>query len=151
MGIIDQSMTNQISTYARRLGLAGLLPQVLAVLMFIENGEMRWTAQAMGYGYAAIIFSFLGGVWWGLALKSQQARSWVYCAAVAPSLIAFGTYLPWIAGYSWPEPSLLVLSLCIAVSPLVDRKIDDLPEGWMQLRWILSLGLSALTAILALG
>ncbi len=136
---------------ARRLGLAGLLPQVLAVLMFIENGQMRWTAQAMGYGYAAFIFSFLGGVWWGIAMRSDATRAWVYVAAVLPSLIALATYLPWIAGMAWPGPSLLVLSLCIAASPLVDREIGSLPEGWMKLRWTLSLGLGSLTAILALG
>jgi hypothetical protein len=144
-------MMLQISSSARRLGLVGLLPQAIAVLMLVDGAEMRWTAQSMGFGYAALIFSFLGGVWWGLALKSQETPAWVYFAAVAPSLIAFGTYLPWIFGLEWPWPSLLVLSVFIAVSPLVDRKIRDLPEGWMHLRWILSLGLGALTAILAIA
>lgn len=144
-------MTINIPPYARKLGLAGLLPQLLAVLMYIENGELRWTAQAMGYGYAAFIFSFLGGVWWGLALRSEQTRLWVYVAAVMPSLIAFGTYLPWIVGKTWPGPSLIILSVGIAASPLIDRKIGDLPGGWMELRWTLSLGLGALTAVLAIG
>jgi Protein of unknown function (DUF3429) len=141
----------QLPSYALRLGLAGLLPQALAVLMLVENGELRWTAQAMGYGYGALILSFLGGIWWGLALRDSATKPWIYIAAVLPSLIAFATYLPWIVGKAWPQPSLLVLSLCIAASPLVDQKIGGLPQGWMKLRWTLSLGLAFLTAILALG
>ena len=112
---------------------------------------MRWGALAIGYAYAALIFSFLGGVWWGLALRQDKAPLWIYVVAVLPSLIGVATYLPWIWGYRWPGPSLIILGLLVAASPLVDLKIGGSPAGWMQLRWILSLGLGSLTVVLGLA
>lgn len=139
---------------ARLLGLAGLLPQLIAVLFLLDGSGMRWIATAGGYGYAALIFSFLGGLWWAIAMLNRDAPDWIYAAAIAPSLIALGTFLPWTWGWSWPGPSLVVLSICLLASPLVDRAIAQtvrLPEGWLALRWQLSLGLGGLTAILALS
>ena len=136
---------------AFRLGLAGLLPQAIALFLVMTDSEQRWSALAVGYGYAALIFSFLGGIWWGQALSTARAPGWIYAAAVAPSLIALGTYLPWIYGRDWPGPSLAVLGVCLIASPLVDRAIGrviPLPDGWMKLRLILSSGLGGLTLLL---
>ena len=138
---------------ARWLGYAGLLPQALAVLL-LTDVELRWTALAGGFGYAALIFSFLGGVWWGIGVSNPQAPRWIYVAAVLPSLIAFAAYLPWIFGWSWPGPSLIVLALLLLVSPIVDHEIAltiALPEGWLRLRRVLSIGLGWLTAMLAVA
>ena len=137
---------------AFRLGLAGLLPQAIALFLVMTDSEQRWSALAVGYGYAALIFSFLGGIWWGQALSIKNAPGWIYAAAVMPSLIALATYLPWIYGRDWPGPSLAVLGVCLIASPLVDRAIGrsiPLPDGWMKLRWILSSGLGGLTLLLA--
>ena len=145
---------NALPKFATRVGLAGLLPQIIAVLIVIGGGEYRWSALAVGYGYAALIFSFLGGVWWGQALSTASAPGWIYAAAVTPSLIALGTYLPWIYGLDWPGPSLAVLGVCLIASPLVDRAIGravTLQGGWMKLRWILSSSLGGLTLLLAAG
>ena len=103
----------------------------------------------MGFGYAALIFSFLGGVWWGIGVARDDAPGWIFAVAVAPSLIALAAYLPWIGGYAWPGPSLLVIGACLLLTPLVDRAIGVLPAGWLALRLKLSLGLGAMT--LALG
>ena len=137
---------------AFRLGLAGLLPQAIALFLVMTDSEQRWSALAVGYGYAALIFSFLGGIWWGQALSIKNAPGWIYAAAVMPSLIALGTYMPWIYGREWPGPSLAVLGVCLIASPLVDRAIGrsiPLPGGWMKLRLILSSGLGGLTLLLA--
>ena len=113
-----------LETSARWLGLAGLLPQLLAVLL-LTDAELRWTAIAAGFGYAA---------------------------PVMPSLIGFAAYLPWIFGWTWPGPQLVVISLALLLSPLVDLQLARtiaLPKGWLGLRRTLSLGLGSLTAILA--
>ncbi len=136
---------------ARWLGLAGIAPQLWATLTVFANAEERWGALAIGYIYAALIFSFLGGVWWGLALRQDKVPLWIYPVSVLPSLIGVTTYLPWIWGYTWPGPSLVVLGALIAISPAVDLKIGGTPEGWMQLRWILSLSLGGLTVIMGLA
>ena len=143
-----------LSSTALQLGYAGLLPQAFAVFLLLDGGGMRWIASAGGFGYAAIIFSFLGGLWWAMAMLNPSAPRWIYAAAIAPSLIALLTFLPWTWGWDWPGPSLLVLAIGLMASPLIDRQIVqhiDLPDGWMQLRWHLSLGLGGLTAVLAIA
>lgn len=133
----------------RQLGYAGLLPQAAALVVALDGGEWRWTALAVGFGYAALIFSFLGGVWWGIGVARDDAPGWIFAVAVVPSLIALAAYLPWIAGYNWPGPSLLVVGACLLLTPLVDRAIGFLPAGWLALRLKLSLGLGTMS--LALG
>jgi hypothetical protein len=67
-------------------------------------------------------------------------------------LISLAAYLPWIFGWSWPGPSLVVMAACLLLSPLVDRELAltiSLPQGWLTLRRNLSLGLGALTAGMA--
>lgn len=143
-----------LSDSAKWLGYAGLLPQLFAVLMQLDDGSLRWIAMAGGYGYAALIFSFLGGVWWGLGIASPRAPKWLFAAAVAPSLIALATYLPWTWGWEWPSRSLWILAGAIALSPMVDRALArtiDLPDGWLRLRLHLSAGLALMTALLALA
>jgi Protein of unknown function (DUF3429) len=150
----DTTAPDTLSPVARRLGYAGLLPQAFAVLMLFDGSGLEWLAMAGGFGYAAFIFCFLGGVWWGLALRMQNPPGWIYAAAVLPSLISLVAFLPWTWGWQWPGPSLWVLATALAVSPLVDRAIahiTPLPGGWMRLRWHLSLALGAMTAILALA
>jgi hypothetical protein len=141
-----------IRPFATYLGYAGLIPQAAFLFAQWNDSAIRWSAQALGFGYAALLFSFLGGAWWGLALNDKQAQPWIYTAAIAPSLIALAAYFPWIAGLEWPGPSSIFLGLCLLMSPMVDKAIARailLPEGWMKLRVHLSIGLGLLT--IALG
>jgi Protein of unknown function (DUF3429) len=140
-----------LSNAARIAGYAGLLPQAIAIMLVLSGDEYKWFGVAGGFQYAALIFSFLGGIWWGLATQSKNAPSWIYGVAVAPSLIGLAAYLPWILGWDWPGPWLGLLGLCLMLSPLVDRKIGTLvalPAGWVTMRWILSTGLGMMTVIL---
>ncbi len=146
--------TRPLPDAAKWLGYAGLLPQAIAVAMLLEDTTLKWIAIAGGYGYAAFILSFLGGAWWGLALSAANPPRWLYPVAVLPSLIALATYLPWIWGLQWPEPSLWVLAFGLLLSPLVDRALGRhiaLPKGWLRLRVHLSVGLGLTTALLALA
>lgn len=138
---------------ALRLGYAGLLPPVLAVGALAYDQSLRWFVVVGAFGYAAFIFSFLGGVWWGMALVRRELPGWVTFAAVAPSLISLALFLPWTFGWDWPEPQMVMLSALILLSPLVDlamMRSTSLPAGWFRLRLHLSLGLSLSTLILSL-
>jgi hypothetical protein len=130
---------------ARALGYAGLLPQAAALLAVIKGGSISWTAMALAYGYAALIFSFIGGAWWGIGLARPETPRWIFLAAIMPSLIGVAGWFPWMEGWSWPGPELMVIGALIAVSPLVDLAIGFKPDGWMRLRRDLSIGLGTLT------
>lgn len=142
----------------RWLGLSGLLPQ-LACLAVLVAGPAEWraAAQAIAFAYAALILSFLGGTWWGIAAAAPAAQrrrtlGWVWVAAVTPSLVALACFVPWALGLTWPEPSLVMLGGALLVSLGADAKLGALaPPWWMALRVPLSLGLGLLTIGVALA
>ena len=133
------------------LGIAGLAPQVWALLATFSEAD-RYIGLAAGYFYAALIFSFLGGLWWGIAASRKDAPEWLYVAAVVPSLIAFATGIPWMTGAEWPGPSLGVLGVGILASSTVDWKLASrqlIEPRLFALRFRLSLVLGSLTLALA--
>lgn len=140
-------------TIARLLGFAGLLPHIAVVLVLLErNNELRFFALAMGYAHAALILSFLGGIWWGFAARAERAPLWLWVAAVLPSLIALASFLPWATGEPWPGPSLIVIGVALIGSLGVDwqlHRIGLAPEWWLRLRLPLSLGLGTLSIAMA--
>lgn len=147
-----------IPSLPRLLGLAGLVPQVACVAaLYLGPAEWHQAAREIAFGYAALLFSFLGGTWWGIAAAApaaerRQALGWLWLAAVAPTLIATGTFLPWVFDSTWPEPSLVMLGGAILMSPAVDAKLGPLaPRWWMALRVPLSIGLGATTLAAALA
>jgi len=133
------------------LGAAGLAPQALAYALTFEESN-RFIGLAAGYFYAALIFSFLGGIWWGVAVARSDAPRWIYAAAVIPSLIAFASGVPWMNGGSWPGPSLMILGVAILLSPAIDWHLERLAlidRRLLHLRILLSVGLGGLTLALA--
>lgn len=133
-------------------GLAGLLPQAICLAAVAHGGPERWVALAAACFYAAIILSFLGGLWWMAALLSGLRAGWVYGLAVVPSLIGFAALLPRSVGWRWPGPSLIALALALLASPLVDRALARhvaLPSGWLRLRVIMAGGLGLMTLLIA--
>ena len=135
---------------AKWLGYAGLLPQLACVIALFSGQENSWFALSIGFGYAALIFSFLGGVWWGQGVATGNNGLPVYLAAIAPSLTALAAYLPWTLGWEWPGPSLVIIGLLITVSPAVDRMLLGTSSDWFRLRLHLSLGLGVMTIALGL-
>ena len=149
---------NSVPPVPRWLGWAGLLPQLAcAAALWLGPAEWRYVALAVGWGYGALIFSCLGGLWWGVAAGAQtrglRPPGWLWVVAVVPSLLALLTYLPWVFGLDWPEPSLAALGVAIVASLVVDRRITgrEAPDWWWRLRAPLSVGLGAATLLLAAG
>lgn len=140
--------SNSLGRAARLLGYSGLIPQLIAVGLAWFDGEWRYVAIAAGFAYAALIFSFLGGVWWGQTVTSGRGGVGAFLAAVLPSLIGLALFLPWTFGWEWPGPALLYLGLFIGLSPLVDRALGFAKPDFMRLRTQLSLGLGVLTIML---
>lgn len=54
------------------LGLSGILPQALCLVLAVISTEWQWMALAAGCFYAALILSFLGG----LAKRRELMDQW---------------------------------------------------------------------------
>ena len=132
------------------LGFAGLLPQAVAVAAIAAVPEHEVTAAAVAIGYTALILSFLGGMWWGFAMRRERGQARLAAVAVLPSLAAFAIVgsLAWTARLDW---TLVAIGVAVLMTLPVDRHLantGEAPQGWMRLRVPLSVGLGGL-AILA--
>jgi hypothetical protein len=127
------------------LGLYGLLPSIAALGVLALLPEWRAIAAGAGVAYGAVIASFVGGAWWGLACARAPAESLPrhLVFSVVPSLVAWPAVLvPYPTGY-------LVLAMLFAVLLPTDRRLhmDGIaPAWWLTLRRPLSLGMAALHA-----
>ena len=145
--------SSRIARLAYGLGAAGLLPQGAVILALLAGGSsLRFMATVLGFAYPALILSFLGGVWWGLAARApERAPGWLWVVAVVPSLIAFAACFPLAAGGCWPVASLTAVGLSLIGSVAVDFRLARMglcPEGWMALRVPLSIGLGSMTLLI---
>lgn len=130
------------------LGYAGLLPALAAALLLLV-GPAAWTGAALQahLAYAAIILSFIGGLWWGAACADTSAPSTpVLVASVVPPLVAWALAL---AG--GPLSLVAVAVLFLAVLP-IDRHLTGerlTPAWWLRLRVPLSAGMALLAIVSA--
>ena len=58
-------MDHKLSRVAFLLGLSGLIPQMLAAAITLHPPHAAF-GQFAAFLYAALIFSFLGGLWWAI-------------------------------------------------------------------------------------
>ncbi|MGI4730712.1 DUF3429 domain-containing protein [uncultured Sphingomonas sp.] len=140
------------------LGAAGLLPLILALFVRLAGGVYPDTPIPLMIGglalsYAALILSFLGGIWWGVAATraTPEQLPRLMGIAVVPTLVAL-----LVVGLAWNFPAIasITLAVAIALTPLVDRDLARrglVPVWWMRLRLPLSLALAALTLGLGLS
>ena len=141
-------MPDTVSTAARLIGFAGLLPQAAAVAV-IATGDHHGAGRMLALVYGGLILSFLGGIWWAWAMRRGAGQAALAIVAVVPSLIALAGYALGVsvAPIRW---ALVVLGVAILLTLLVDRRLvasGEAPAGWMGLRVPLSLGLGALTIL----
>lgn len=125
------------------LGAAGLLPSMAMPALLLLGGGAAEFALKVGPAYGALIASFIGGAWWGLAANRATGTAlalWLVLSVV-PMLMA------WVALLLPPSFGLLVLALIFALLPVFDRLAEQgaLTPGWW---WQLRLPLSSLMAVL---
>ena len=143
----------RLPSLARWLGPAGLAPQILLAAVVLGL-PVQFSSPASGLAliYSALILSFVGGAWWGLAARQQgRIPSWIWLAAVAPSLIAFAAIGAGTIGRS-PGRGLTITGASLIAALGVDFKMVAIglcPVGWLRLRGPLSIGLGGLTMLIA--
>jgi hypothetical protein len=131
---------------ARLLGFAGLAPALAAVIL-IALGEVG--AAAISAVYGLLILSFLGGIWWGFAMRDPARQGLIAAVAVLPTLaaLALGVLIVASQGSGW---SLVAIGTAILLTLPVDRWLAGrglAPVGWMALRLPLSAALGGLTIL----
>jgi len=129
------------------LGFAGLLPPLAGIWALVMAGDPFQAVSMFTaiFAYSALIFSFIGGIWWGFSAADGRRPGWAdLMLAVFPAIASFMT-LP-VVGQVGP-PGAVLLAVLILVSPIVDlrfRRRGLAPAWWMRLRLPLSIGLSTL-------
>jgi hypothetical protein len=145
------SDTSGVPPAAKWLGLAGLLPTAAAAV-FIWIGTAGQAALAFSASaiYGALILSFLGGAWWGLAAARASAERlpMLLVLSVIPSLIG------WLALLVLSPAAIAVLGLCFGLALIVDRRLVTdacAPGWWWRLRFPLSATMAVLHALIAVA
>lgn len=94
---------NRIPSAPALLGYAGVLPFAALALTFVLGGSALGDLALRAFlVYGAVILSFLGGIRWGAAVRSERPRNGEYVLAVLPSLWAWACLLgesPWVAAW----------------------------------------------------
>ncbi|MEK0417966.1 MAG: hypothetical protein RI949_1972 [Pseudomonadota bacterium] len=121
--------------WAQRLGYAGLIPFVLgAALVWVVSDEAYPYVTLALSAYGAVIVSFLGGIYWGVAFQQAQPQPRLWVWGVVPSLLA------WVGVMMPPESGMVVLGAVLLLCYAVDRRLYP-PLGlsrWLVLRFRLS-------------
>lgn len=147
------------SASARWLGYAGLIPFValaLAVALNLAPGSdahARWLI-----GYAALIASFLGGIHWGMVMRSAATNATDANDAPGDARLGWGvapSLLAWAAWWMPPAAALLWLAAVLVLCFIVDRGAYRTAgaAAWLGLRLQLTTvaALSCLLAAWSLG
>lgn len=135
MSLADVNASNTPSRHALRLGYAGLLPFVAgAALIWIVRADAHPYVAAALSAYAAVILSFLGGIHWGLGMRSAAAAPSLFTWGVVPSLIA------WVAVVMPPYAGLVVQGVGLIACYAVDRRVypQHGAPAWLILRFRLT-------------
>lgn len=127
------------------LGLAGLAPSLAMVAVMALRPGWRDAAAIVGLGYGALIASFIGGAWWGLAAARAEpaALPRMLLRSVVPSLSA------WPALLIRPEVGFMMLAAIFVSLLPMDRELCRkglAPGWWYALRLPLSLAMAGLHA-----
>ena len=120
----------------RILGISGLIPFVtLLVALLMAPANSRDQAGAALITYGAVILSFLGGIGWGNAMRSNSDQVMLYVLSLAPF------FASWIALLLPPRDGiwLLIAAFAVAfVNDSVGRRLGVTPEWFFNLRKILT-------------
>lgn len=137
-----------LNPIALRLAHAGLVPFGIGTLLIWLIGDRNLDAHAFVTlalsAYAALIISFLGGIYWGLAFRQTIPSPQPFVWGVVPSLVA------WIAVIMPAYAGLVLHGVMLVVCYLVDRRLYPAlgASAWLTERFRLS-GAAAFCCFLA--
>lgn len=132
------------------LGSAGVVPLALGVIMAAVTPDVFGLPLIrIAIVYAAVILSFLGGMYWGMASSALVARPG---ASEPPGILGWSVVpalLGWIAAFLPPPVGASALAVMFIAVLLLDRRcvlLRYVPGWWMRLR----IGLTAAMVVVLL-
>ncbi len=143
----EQTIKAPMSAWA--LGLAGLAPAIVFTAVALFADTPLWPhAWRFMLCYGAVILSFIGGAWWGLASApgASGGRISLYVLAIVPAVVAAVCL---IIG-DWRALSAVSLAFFAALG--VDARLvasGVAPGWWIRLRLPLSATMGLLHAAVA--
>lgn len=131
------------------LGYAGLLPPIISIALGLSDPFFGVITLILAVLYAALILSFVGGMWWGaVAARVTGAGLALWLAvAVIPSLVALAATATFFIS---PISGAAILAAGLLASLAVDMALiraGHVPPWWMKLRVPLSVGLAILALV----
>lgn len=143
-GASSAATVPELPAWAWRLGAAGLLPFMLgaALVWGVSDEAFPYVTLALS-AYGAVIVSFLGGIYWGVAFLQPEPQGRLWMWGVTPSLLA------WVGVMMPPESGLVILGVALLLCYAVDRRLYPTVglERWLVLRFRLS-AIAALSCFL---
>lgn len=135
---------NKISSVARLLGFAGLLPFVaLSALSCVVPVEHRPALVSSLRAYGVTIVSFLGAIHWGLTMAESPPKMQRLVWGVVPSLLA------WLSLMVQAEIGLLIVAAVLLACLVVDFRIYPHYglDHWLPMRLVLTLVATVATVV----
>ncbi|MDY0744295.1 DUF3429 domain-containing protein [Paucibacter sp. R3-3] len=137
-----------LNPVALRIAYWGLVPFIVGtgLVWLIGDRDLEqhvFVTTALS-SYAALVISFLGGIYWGLAARQPDGPSRPFVIGIVPSVVA------WIGVLMPPYSGLVVHGVMLVAGYLVDRRFY--PQlgvaAWLTPRFRLS-AVAALCCFLA--
>ena len=137
-----------LNPQALRIAYGGLVPFIIGTaLVWLIGGrdldQHTFVTTALS-AYAALVISFLGGIYWGLAARQTVPSPTPFVMGVVPSVVA------WIGVLMPPYAGLVLHGAMLVIGYLIDRRFyPRLGAGaWLTPRFRLS-AIAALCCFLA--
>ncbi len=135
------------------LGGAGVVPLFLSVIMAaVVPDVFGLPLIRVAIVYSAVILSFLGGMYWGMASSALVAQP---VASEPPGMLGWSVVpalLGWIAAFLPPPIGASALAVMFIAVLFLDRRcvlLRYVPEWWMRLRIRLTAAMVAILLLLA--
>lgn len=148
-------MTHRPMTTATLLGIAGLIPFILTLIVVLIRPLDSPGATAIMIAYGAVILSFLGAVHWGFALEpgglvtDQRLNHQRLSLGVVPALIGFLALIFLLVTHF---PALALAALIVGffltiVGETIGRGRNLVTPNYLTLRWGLSIVVLAILLV----
>jgi hypothetical protein len=148
-------MTHRPMTTATLLGIAGLIPFILCLVVVLLRPLNAVPATAIMIAYGAVILSFVGAVHWGFALEpggvvvNDRLNHQRLSFGVIPGLIGF---LALIFLMLIPSPALALATLIVGffltiVGETIGRGRNLVAPNYLTMRWGVSIVVLAILLV----